>query len=46
MIWKWIACALGYAEAEDVEDGRLVVFGHGVHFYAWRDAVLSHLTGR
>jgi len=41
MIWKLIGLALGYRAAVDAEDGRLVVFGHGRHFYSWRDAVLS-----
>lgn len=39
MIWKAIAKMLGYQEARDAEDDRLIVFGHGVHFYSWREAV-------
>ena len=41
MIWKLLAKFYGYAEARDAEDGQLVVFGHGVHFYSWRDAVVA-----
>jgi hypothetical protein len=41
MIWKLLAKFHGYAEARDAEDGRLVVFGHGRHFYSWRDAVVA-----
>lgn len=42
-VWPFIAKALGYQEAQDVEDGRLVVFGDGVWFYSWRAAVLNHI---
>ena len=38
-MWKLIALMLGYRAACDVEDGRLVVFGYGEHFYSWKDAV-------
>ncbi len=39
-MWKLFALAFGFREARDAEDGRLVVWGHGVHFYSWKDAVL------
>jgi hypothetical protein len=39
-MWKLIALCLGYRQAYDVEDNRLVVFSHSEHFYSWRDAVL------
>lgn len=40
-MWKIIALILGFRAAYDYEENRLVVFGHGRHFYTWRDAVLS-----
>jgi len=43
-MWKLIALMLGYREAYDAEDGRLVVFKNDLRFYSWRDAVLCSLV--
>jgi hypothetical protein len=45
-MWQFMARQLGYADAYDVEDGRLIVHGHGLHFYSWRDAVVCHWARR
>jgi hypothetical protein len=48
MIWKLVSFCIGYREARDVEDDRLVVFreADGRWFYSWREAALANWSVR
>lgn len=47
MILELLARALGWQEAHDDLDGRLVVYhdGKGIHCYSWREAVEISMEG-